>query len=252
MEWEMIENEIEDALDAFFADGLISEVLNVVRSGKEATVYCCTAGASTGKNLLAAKVYRPLEERSFRNDAIYQPGRNRTLGRRDKLALERKSRHGRDLQFGVWINSEFQTLATMRAAGARVPEPYSQSHSAILMEYFGDAGGAAPMLSRVTLSRGEAEACLRQIFRTVTLLLENHLVHGDLSPYNILYWSGQPVVIDFPQAVDARFNPNARDLLERDLDNVCGYFARAGVRADGRRLANEMWQRYRTGMLQTG
>src|SRR5262249_30536335 len=152
-----------------------------------------------------------LEERSFRNDAIYQPGRNRPLGRRDKLAIERKSRHGRDLQFGVWINSEYQTLQMMRAAGAQVPEPISRSHSAILMEYFGDASGAAPMLSRISLGHGEAESCLRAIFHTVALLLENHFVHGDLSPYNILYWSGAPVVIDFPQAVDARFNPNAQE-----------------------------------------
>ena len=246
------ENELAEALDAFFAEGLITEVLHVVRSGKEATVYCCAAGAQTGRELLAAKVYRPLEERSFRNDAIYQAGRNRPLGRRDKLAIERKSRHGRSMQFGVWINSEYQTLQMMRTAGAQVPEPISRSQSAILMEYFGDASGAAPMLSRVSLSRGEAEPCLRAIFHTVALLLENHFVHGDLSPYNILYWSGAPVVIDFPQAVDARFNPNAQELLERDLDNVCGYFSRFGIRADGRRLADEMWRRYRAGMLQTG
>ena len=248
----MIDNEIEDALDAFFAEGLINDVLYVVRSGKEATVYCCTAGASTGREFLAAKIYRPLEERSFRNDAIYQPGRNRPLGRRDKLALQKKSHHGRSLQFGVWINSEFQTLATMRAAGASVPEPLSRSHSAILMEYFGDGEGAAPMLNRVSLSHGEAEACLRRIFQTVTLMLENHLVHGDLSPYNILYWEERPVVIDFPQAVDARFNPNARELLERDLENVCSHFARFGVRPDSRRLCEAIWQRYRTGMLSTG
>ena len=246
------ENELADALDAFFAEGLITEVLYVVRSGKEATVYCCAAGAQTGREFLAAKVYRPLEERSFRNDAIYQAGRNLPLGRRDKLAIERKSRHGRSMQFGVWIHSEFQTLQLMSSAGASVPEPISQSQSAILMEYFGDASGAAPMLSRISLGHGEAEACLRGIFQTVTLLLKNHFVHGDLSPYNILYWSGTPIVIDFPQAVDARFNPNAHELLERDLDNVCGYFARFGVRADGRRLAGEMWRRYRTGMLKTG
>jgi RIO kinase 1 len=248
----MIENEIEDALDAFFAEGLITEVLYVVRSGKEATVYCCAAGALTGREFLAAKIYRPLEQRSFRNDAVYQPGRDRTLGRRDKLALEKKSHHGRNLQFGVWINSEFQTLATMRAAGAAVPEPLSRSHRAILMEYFGDASGAAPMLTRVALGRGEAESCLRLVFQTITLMLANHLVHGDLSPYNILYWSERPVVIDFPQAVDARFNQHARDLLGRDLENVCGYFARLGVRTDPQRLAEAMWQRYRAGMLGTG
>ena len=51
-----------NALDAFIGDGFISEVLYQVRSGKEATVYCCRGGEVAGKELLAAKVYRPLEQ----------------------------------------------------------------------------------------------------------------------------------------------------------------------------------------------
>ena len=33
--------EIEASLDPLFADGLITEVLGLVRKGKEANVYCC-------------------------------------------------------------------------------------------------------------------------------------------------------------------------------------------------------------------
>jgi RIO kinase 1 len=248
----MIEEETAEALGAFFADGLITDVLYRVRSGKEADVYCCAAGAPTGREFLAAKVYRPIEERSFRNDFLYQAGRNRTLGRRDKLAIAKKSRHGLSMREGVWVNSEFETLSEMHARGASVPEPISRSHNALLMEYFGDAEGAAPMLQRIKLERGDAERCLRRIVATVTTMLDAHRVHGDLSPYNILYWSGEPFVIDFPQAVDARFNPNAYELLMRDLENVCDYFARLGAVANSRRLASEMWRRYRAGALGTG
>ncbi len=236
----MIDEETAEALGAFFADGLITDVLYRVRSGKEADVYCCAAGASTGREFLAAKVYRPIEERSFRNDFLYQAGRNRTLGRRDKLAIAKKSRHGLSMREGVWVNSEFETLAEMHAHGPSVPEPISRSHSALLMEYFGDADGAAPMLQRLKLERDNAEHCLRRIVATVTLMLDSHRVHGDLPPYNILYWSGEPFVIDFPPAVDARFNPNAYELLMRDLETVCDYFARCGTVANSRQLANAM------------
>src|SRR5215469_10915571 len=47
--------------------------------------------------------------------------------------------------------------AILNARGASVPEPVSRSHEALLMEYFGDAQGAAPPLQRISLGRGDAE-----------------------------------------------------------------------------------------------
>src|SRR5260370_27769326 len=86
---------MQEALDYFFAGGMISEVLYTVKSGKEATVYCCQAQPSMDADLLAAKVYRPRTNRSFKNDAIYQEGRvikNEQVPR----ALENKTRFGRE------------------------------------------------------------------------------------------------------------------------------------------------------------
>jgi RIO kinase 1 len=236
----------EGLLDAFIGDGSITDVLYVVRSGKEATVYCCRG---SGGELVAAKVYRPLERRNFHNDAIYQTGRDRVLSSRTKRALANKSRHGRDVQYGTWIHAEFQTMRMLHEAGADVPEVFAQSNGAILMEYFGDEEAAAPMLNRVTLPRDEAEKSLRQVIDNITLWLSNHLVHGDLSPYNLLYWENRIVAIDFPQAVDVRFNPSARSLLGRDLENVCGYFVKYGIRADAARIANALWANYQAGRL---
>ena len=236
----------EGLLDAFIGDGSITDVLYVVRSGKEATVYCCRG--STG-DLVAAKVYRPLERRNFHNDAIYQPGHDAALSRRDKLALHKKTRHGRDVQYGIWIHAEYQTLQMLYEAGADVPQVFSHSNGAILMEYFGDEEAAAPMLSRVTIPREGADKLLRKIIDNVTLWLKNDLVHGDLSPYNLLFWQERIVAIDFPQAVDARINLNARSLLCRDLENVCGYFSKYGIRPDATRIANALWANYQNGRL---
>ena len=59
-------------LESFLDDSLITEVLEVVKGGKEATVFRCLAAPSKGARYFAAKVYRPMERRSFRNDGVYQ------------------------------------------------------------------------------------------------------------------------------------------------------------------------------------
>jgi RIO kinase 1 len=52
------------------------------------------------------------------------------------------------------------------------------------------------------------------------------------------------VIIDFPQAVDPRFNSNALELLERDIDRICAYVGRFGVAADAWRLSRDLWSRF--------
>ena len=64
-------------------------------------------------------------------------------------------------------------------------------------------------------------------------------------PFNILYLNGGGVkIIDFPQAVDARMNPNSFELLSRDVGNVCEYFAKYGIRWDPGRIAGKLWSRF--------
>jgi RIO kinase 1 len=242
------------AIDPFIARGLVVEVLGALKSGKEATVYCCRGDPATGTEYLAAKVYRPIvgsrahPGRGFRDEAVYRAGR-RILDRRLQRALEHKSRAGRAVQYASWVGYEWETLRLLHAAGTDVPRPLARSDGAILMEFVGEGGVPAPLLSSVTLPPTEAVPLFDRLIRGVERWLAAGRVHGDLSPYNILYRPGRLTVIDFPQAVDPRENPHARDLLERDLGNVCGYFARHGVAADAARIADALWRRFRRGEL---
>src|SRR5205085_2875909 len=128
---------VQAALESFFAEGLITKVLYAVKSGKEATVYCCEAHPSTGVELLAAKVYRSRNTRGFKNDAIYQEGRV-ILDRHARRAVQNKSRFGREVQFAMWVNYEFEALKALHEARADIPRPLARNESAILMEYLGD------------------------------------------------------------------------------------------------------------------
>jgi len=242
----------EENLNDFLNDGHLSEILHIVEGGKEGIVYCCRGGPLAGVELVAAKVYHPLNRRHFRHDANYQDSRLRgPKVRRERLALAKGSAYGRRVQYGSWMSAEFETLATLHRAGADVPFPIALGAGAVLMEYIGDENGAAPRLAQVELAREEARSLFERVLRNIGLWLDLDRIHGDLSPYNILYWKGAIVVIDFPQAIDARFNPNARELFQRDLANVCGYFQRYGIRCDPDRIAARMWGAYRHGATLT-
>lgn len=237
-----------EPIRSFLYDGLITEVVREVKSGKEGTVYCCRAAASTGYELLAAKVYRPRHKRSFHNDAVYHEGRF-SGKRREALAVENHTRTGRVMQAAMWVNHEYEMLGMLARAGADVPRVLASTENSILLEYLGDEETAAPMLTHVALPENEVRALFQRLMANIELFLRHDIVHGDLSSYNVLYYQGRAVIIDFPQAVDARFNPSAFALLLRDIMNVCGYFGDYGVKSDPTRIAEYLWRRYQRAEL---
>lgn len=230
-------------LNDFYEQGLITEVIGLVKSGKEATVYSCRAHPSTGYGFLAAKIYRKRDNRTFKNDAIYWAGA-KVGRRREQLAFQKKTRQGLAVQAGAWQHREFKTLTLLHEAGAAVPAPVATKGGAFLIEYFGDENGAAPQLQQATLTKEEAPLLYQQVLDQVALWLANHRVHADLSAYNLLYVSGQIKAIDFPQAVDPRQNPNAWELLQRDLENVHRYFGRYGIEGDAAWITYDLRRQY--------
>jgi RIO kinase 1 len=232
-----------EEIASFYDEGFITDILCTIKSGKEATVYCAKAHSSRPERYSAVKLYRPLAHRAFRNDAIYQEGR---FGRetRGVRAMRTKTRKGRIFQFDSWINHEYATLCRLHCAGVAVPRPLAAGPNALLLEFIGDHGEAAPVLAGTRLDRDTAAQVLEHLLGNIATMLAHHVVHGDLSAYNVLYWQGRPIIIDYPQAVDARVNPNARMLLSRDVTNLCRHFARYGAGNDGADIAAGLWSRY--------
>jgi RIO kinase 1 len=239
---------LSEAIDPLVADGLITDVLYPVKSGKEGVLYCCSANPRFGVELVAVKVYKPRRFRSFRADSEYESGRVIT-DRRMSRAAAKRSRFGREVQSALWTNSEFETLKLLHRAGAAVPKPLAHTGAAIVMEWIGDADGPAPLLKDADLLSVGAQPLFDRLLAEVELWLACNIVHCDLSAYNLLYHAGRLIAIDFPQASDARFNANAQTFLARDLRNVCQFFARFGVSADAQALADDLWRRYCEGAI---
>jgi RIO kinase 1 len=232
---------------------LIEDVLRRVKAGKEATVYACSGGLGTGVAVLAAKLYRAQSLRGERNVGHYQQGRavldaaGRAIGGRAwrlQKAITQKSRVGRKAAQSSWLMHEYSVLAALSERGGDVPLPIEHGEFALLMEFIGEGLEAAPTLSQIALTSTEAKPLFERVLFNLELLLGLGWVHGDLSAHNLLYHRGRIVLIDFPQVVAARGNPNARSFFERDVERVAQYFGRAGVRVDRERLVNQLWSKY--------
>ena len=226
--------------------GVIDEIVRPLMSGKEADVFLVVIQGERR----VAKLYKEATSRSFKHRAEYTEGR-RTKNSRQQRAMSRRSKYGKEQEEAAWRSAEVDAIYRLRAAGVRVPEPFDFVDGILIMELIQDENGEpAPRLVDVTLTRAEAEATHKQLVREITRMLCAGLVHGDLSDFNVLMTPSGPVVIDFPQAVDAATNNNARKMLLRDVKNVTGFLARFSPRLNDTRFGEEMWGLYEAGKLE--
>jgi len=236
-----IPNRIQPLVD----DGLIDDVLQRLKSGKEADVYTVLCG---GK-VQCAKVYKEATQRSFKQAVQYQEGR-KTRNSRNARAMQKGTKFGRKQQEESWQTAEVDALFRLANAGVRVPQPYLCIDGVLLMELVTDANGSvAPRLSDVTLSEQEAITDFHTMIRNIVRMLCAGIVHGDLSEFNVLLDDQGPVIIDLPQAVDAAANNHAESMFERDVDNITSYYGQFAPALLKTRYAKEIWQLYEDGKL---
>lgn len=238
---------IPKGLQPLIDDGLIDEVLRPLKSGKEASVYV----VRSGDQVLCAKVYKDMAQRSFQARVQYQEGR-KVRGSRQARAINKASRFGRKQQEDEWKNTEADVLYRLADAGVRVPQPRGFFHGVLLMDLVTDAEGhSARRLSEVELDTAEAVACHGTLIADVVRMLCLGLIHGDLSEYNVLMSPSGPVIIDFPQVVSAAGNNAARDMLLRDVHNLRDSLARFAPELETTHYGEEIWALFEKGELRT-
>ncbi|OGQ14072.1 MAG: hypothetical protein A2138_04330, partial [Deltaproteobacteria bacterium RBG_16_71_12] len=239
---------VPDGLQKLLDDGLIDHVHGRLMSGKEAEVFVVErAGA-----LLAAKVYKDREQRTFKATSDYTEGRNQTRSSRDRRAMGKRTAYGKTLIEKSWRDMEYQALHDAFAAGVRVPEPLLLYEDVLLMELLVDEAGApAPRPADFDLPAEVAELLHREIYGQVRMLLAAGRIHGDLSAFNILIARDGPTLIDLPQVVDAAANNQAAAILRRDLQNVTEHLAKFDARLlRFRTCGDALWQHYQRGTLE--
>jgi RIO kinase 1 len=228
------------------SQGAIDTDLGILKTGKEADVFLLERADPLRPEeavVMAAKRYRSAEHRTFHRSASYTEGRSMKRSR-DERAVKRKSTFGRQVAAGEWAVSEWSALNRCWELGLPVPYPVQVDGTEILMEWVTvdtpDGPDTAPRLAQTRPEPDLLRSYFDQLRDSLATLVQSGLVHGDLSPYNILAAGERLVIIDLPQIVDLVGNAAGFDFLLRDCTNVCGWFARRGLDVDPQDLFGEL------------
>jgi RIO kinase 1 len=210
--------------DEFFDHPTLLAVSRLVTQGQfEAIDYPISTGKEGG-------VFRATSSAGFRAVKVYRVG-NAIFRRIPPYAMEDLKREASAGNFArlvfAWTRREHSTLRKLRAAEVRVPEPYGYLRNVLVMDFIGTDGLPAPRLRDAVIPDAKAfyEDLVVQLKR---MTVDAQLVHGDLSPYNVLLDRNFPVLIDVAQAIPSD-HPQAKALFLRDTINFARYLRKMGV-----------------------
>ncbi len=193
------------------------ELISPVIVGKESNVFL----ASKGKDKVIVKIYR-IQNCDFNRMFDYIKKDSR---------YEFMKKHPRQIIL-AWTQREYKNLMRAQEAGIRAPKPIAVMNHILVEEMIGDKE-PAPMLKDAKPK--DAEKFLSLIIKDIEKLYAAGLIHGDLSPFNILNYEEKPYFIDFSQATLTK-TPNSRELLERDLRNVLNFFSKLGLKENEEKI----------------
>ncbi|CAI7646224.1 unnamed protein product [Penicillium bialowiezense] len=134
----------------------------------------------------------------------------------------------------MWAEKEMRNLRRIYAAGIPCPEPLYLRLHVLAMGFIGSSKGlGAPRLKDVEFSIPEPENRWRELYIELlgymrVMYQTCHLVHADLSEYNILYHKERLYIIDVSQSVE-HDHPRSLEFLRMDIKNVSDFFRRKNV-----------------------
>ena len=223
-------------LNALSKMGFLDELISGIKTGKEASVFL----GKNSEGFVAVKMYTDLRVRSFRHDESYREGRFIGDARIQK-AIQQGSQKGLEARQSLWVQEEFRQMQHLYEHGVRVPKAIAVNGIALVMEFIGDENGnPAPRISDLKMEKEEAKEAFRQSVQNLQWIVRSGRVHGDYSTFNILWHNEKAVVIDFPQVMEFKNNPNAHTFLERDVRSLCKSFLKQGVKADEGKVLREV------------
>ncbi|PWN39104.1 RIO1-domain-containing protein [Ceraceosorus guamensis] len=237
--------------------GTLERIDGVVSTGKEANVYHATTPAPARGDEVddqtkhASVMHHPsnghlagggnVALKIFKTSILVFKDRDRYVSGEFRFR-HGYARHNPRKMVKMWAEKEARNLKRLVSAGIRCPRPIELRDHVLVMQFLGGKDGwASPRLKDAEelvdqQESGTWERLYRECVTAMRVMYHAcHLVHADLSEYNVLYHDSHLYIIDVGQSVE-HDHPSAFDFLRADISHVDDYFKkRGGVKTLGLR-----------------
>ncbi|KAJ6263295.1 Serine/threonine-protein kinase [Drechslerella dactyloides] len=211
--------------------GILESVNGCISTGKEANVYHAVGGEleNPGRNI-AIKIYK--------TSILVFKDRDRYVSGEYRFRHGYQKSNNRQM-VKLWAEKEMRNLKRIYTAGIPSPEPLYLKLHVLFMEFLGDEHGwPSPRLKDAAIppleGDSDASGAYAKLYVELVCIMRKmfqvcHLVHADLSEYNIIYHDGKLYIIDVSQSVE-HDHPRSLEFLRMDIKNISDYFGRQLVR----------------------
>ncbi|KAI9723319.1 MAG: hypothetical protein M1812_001202 [Candelaria pacifica] len=210
---------------------IIAEVNGCISTGKEANVYHATSVPPDESSEPVALLHRAIKV--YKTSILVFKDRDKYVTGEYRFRQGYSKSNNRAM-VKVWAEKEMRNLKRIRSAGIPCPEPVYLRLHVLVMGFLGDKKGwPAPRLRDVEFEGTEVESTWSKLYLQLLgymriMYQTCHLVHADLSEYNVLYHEGKLWIIDVSQSVE-HDHPRSLEFLRTDAKNVNGFFRRKNV-----------------------
>ncbi|KIY32601.1 Atypical/RIO/RIO1 protein kinase [Cryptococcus gattii E566] len=204
--------------------GVIGMIERCISTGKEANVYYSSPGR-------AVKIYRT-------SILVFRARQNYIVGEQRFRGEYTSSRNPRKM-IRVWAEKELRNLRRLVQGGVRAPVVHECKENVLVMDFLGKGEVASPRLKDADIPEDRLPDLYAELIIATRRMYQHcHLVHADLSEYNILLHDNHLYIIDVSQSVE-HDHPRAFDFLRSDISNIEEFFSRRGVATLGIRRSWE-------------